>query len=73
MALTTEERDILIETQTIVKRLEKTMNSDTGTPRCAKQTEKLNALEKSQANMKKVMIALGSPLVVALLYAVLTG
>jgi len=73
MALTREERDILIETAAVVKRLEATMNSEEGTPRCAKHTEKLNTLEKSQQMQKRLMLAIGSPLIVALLYAVLSG
>jgi hypothetical protein len=46
MPLTEEQHKLLIETATIVKGLKETMESTNGTPRCAKNMEKIATLEQ---------------------------
>lgn len=69
MPLTTEERDLLIETATIVRRLDETIHSETGTPRCAKHIEKVENVEKSITNLKRIVAGAGATIFSALLYA----
>jgi hypothetical protein len=71
MPLTTEERDILIETATIVKRLEETMNSETGTPRCAKHIADVENVKRSLTNLKGIVTTAGITIFSVLLYAIL--
>lgn len=70
MALTPEQNKMLIETATIVKRLDKTLFSEEGAPRCAKNMEKIDTLEKSTARTKQYAWGVALVFITQLVYSI---